>query len=171
MKNKQSEPIRDARPGDYPAIVALNRAEERWTSPMETADFEELAALADYFRVIESGGRITGFLLAMRESAAYDNVNFDWFRSRYDRFVYVDRIVIDSGHAGKGLGRRFYEHLFGHARSNDAQRVVCEYTFEPLNEVSQRFHASLGFIEVGRQVLHNRGKTVSMQCRELAVGD
>ena len=39
-------------------------------------------------------GEADALLLAFDQDAAYDNVNFGWFKARYPRFVYVDRIVV-----------------------------------------------------------------------------
>ena len=47
-------------------------------------------------------GSLDAFLLAFDQSAQYDSPNFLWFRSRYPRFVYVDRIVVVSSARGRG---------------------------------------------------------------------
>ena len=39
-------------------------------------------------------GHADALLLAFDQDADYDSPNFLWFRSRYSRFVYVDRIVV-----------------------------------------------------------------------------
>src|SRR5882672_5699801 len=41
--------------------------------------------------------------------------NFLWFRLRYPRFVYVDRIVVTAAARGRGHARRLYDELFRHA--------------------------------------------------------
>ena len=39
-------------------------------------------------------GELDAFLLAFDEASDYDSPNFLWFRERYPRFAYVDRIAV-----------------------------------------------------------------------------
>ena len=39
-------------------------------------------------------GEAEAFLLAFDEGATYDSPNFQWFRRRYERFVYIDRAPV-----------------------------------------------------------------------------
>jgi predicted GNAT superfamily acetyltransferase len=45
---------------------------------------------------------IAAFLLAFREGAGYDSVNYRWFAQRYERFLYVDRVVVAPAARGQG---------------------------------------------------------------------
>lgn len=160
-----STKILDINLDDYDRVVELNESEVQWTSPMDQEQLEGLLLGTCYAKVIKIAKETAGFLIAMDQSADYDNGNFDWFRRRYDRFCYIDRIVIDIGFAGQGLGPVFYKDIFDFARTEDLKRVVCEYNIEPLNEPSMKFHERLGFSEVGRRKLEQ--KTVSMQLMTL----
>ena len=153
--------LRDAIDADTPAILALNLESEAMLSPMDAGRYAALRAEAAYARVLEEDGEVVAFLLAFRERAAYDSPNYRWFDARYDRFLYVDRVVVAASHHGRKLGRRLYDDLFAFARTTDAPCVTCEFDIEPLNLASQRFHASFGFEEVGVQRLP--GKVVSLQ--------
>jgi predicted GNAT superfamily acetyltransferase len=154
--------IRDARPEDSEAILALNLESEALMSPMDGARLAELSALAAYLRVFEDERGVAAFLLAFREGAAYDSPNYRWFADRYPRFLYVDRIAVAGDRQGQGLGPKLYADLFAFARTQEVPRVVCEYYSVPLNEPSRRFHERAGFREVGSQLLPN-GKRVSYQ--------
>jgi len=57
--------------------------------------------------------------------------------------------------------------LFEHAKAAGHDRVVCEVNLDPPNPVSDAFHASLDFSEVGRAVIHNGEKTVRYLLRHL----
>jgi predicted GNAT superfamily acetyltransferase len=155
--------LRKAAPGDFARIVALNAAEVTATSAMDLARLRELDTLAACHRVAEVEGQVCAFLLAMDDGAAYDNDNFRWFAARYPRFLYVDRIVVDAGHAGLGIGSRLYHDLFDHARRAGIGTVVCEYNLEPPNPASAAFHARFGFSEVGTRRFADGSKRVSMQ--------
>lgn len=155
--------FRDAVDTDFDRIVELNAAVVRETSAMDLARLQQLHALAFHHRVAIADGEVAGFLLAMRDGAAYANDNFDWFSARYPRFVYVDRIVVDAAAAGKGVGRHLYDDLFDHARRLAIVVIACEYNLEPPNLASQIFHDRFGFSEVGRQHVAGGTKLVSLQ--------
>jgi uncharacterized protein len=163
--------VRDATEGDFDRIVELNAAVVRETSAMDLARLRQLHALAFHHRVAIVDGEVAGFLLAMRDGAAYINDNFDWFSARYPRFVYVDRIVVAAAAAGTGIGRRLYDDLFDRARRLGIGIVACEYNLEPPNPASRRFHDRFGFREVGRQHVADGTKLVSLQIAEVPDSD
>ncbi|MBN8280143.1 MAG: GNAT family N-acetyltransferase [Gammaproteobacteria bacterium] len=154
---------RDAGPGDFARILALNAAVVQFLSPLDTPRLAWLHSLAAYHRVLEVDGEVAGFLLAIREGTGYDSPNYRWFAARYPRFLYIDRVVVAPGRQGLGLGRRLYEDLLGVARQSAAGLVTCEYDLDPPNEASRRFHAGFGFAEVGTQRVGATGKRVSLQ--------
>ena len=161
--------IRDAAPGDFGIICGLNQAAVQHTSDMDPARLATLHELACYHRVCCVDDRIAGFLLAMRDGAAYENANFNWFSKKFIHFVYIDRIVVGSEFRGMNLGSLLYEDLFRYARSNGIGRVTCEYNIVPPNEPSRRFHDKFGFQEQGTQWLEEGAKRVSMQAVELTL--
>jgi predicted GNAT superfamily acetyltransferase len=98
--------------------------------------------------------------LAFDQDADYDSPNFLWFRSRYPRFLYVDRIVVASSARGRGCARTLYRDLFEHAVKARHERVVCEVNSRPPNPASDAFHAALGFVEVGAASVYDGSRTV-----------
>jgi uncharacterized protein len=141
-------------------ILALNTAHESETSPLNRAELCEMLGNA-FHSACEGAGR-DGFLIAFDQDGSYDSVNFLWFKARFERFVYVDRIIIAPHARGRGLARTCYEGLFDRARAARHSRVVCEINLEPPNPGSIAFHAALGFTEIGRGMLGG-GKVVSYQ--------
>lgn len=108
------------------------------------------------------------FLLAFDERADYDSPNFLWFRERYPRFVYVDRIVVDPAMRKRGLANLLYNDLFRAAADAGQALVVCEVNSDPPNPASDAFHEALGFTEVGHAAIHGGTKTVRYLARSLA---
>ncbi len=159
--------IRDASEDDFDRIVALNDAVVQETSAMDVARLRQLHALAWHHRVAVVDGEVAGFLLAMRDGATYVNDNFAWFATRYPRFVYVDRIVVDAAASGRGIGRRLYDDLFARSRAGGIGIVACEYNLEPPNPASKAFHDRFGFAEVGQQRVAGGSKLVSLQIATL----
>ena len=113
-------------------------------------------------------GEADALLLAFDQDARYDNPNFSWFRARFDRFVYIDRVVVAPKMRGRGLARALYNALFRRAAGSGHVRVVCEINWEPPNPASDAFHAGLGFEQVGLAVLPGAGKTVRYFSRAIA---
>lgn len=110
-------------------------------------------------------------LLALDQDAAYDNPNFRWFKERFDRFVYVDRVVVSEKSRGQGMGRALYGALFSRAVAKGHARVVCEINLDPPNPGSDAFHMAMGFAPIGQAYLHGRDKTVRYFARALKAFD
>jgi uncharacterized protein len=154
--------LRDYRPDDAAAVLALNAASVAVLSPLDALQLRALAAQAALLRVALRDEALAGFLLALREGSPYASPNYRWFLARYPRFLYIDRVVVDAQVRGGGVGAALYSDLFAFARAAGIDTVACEYDIEPANEASARFHARFGFSEVGRQRLPG-GKEVSLQ--------
>ncbi len=105
--------------------------------------------------------------MAFDQDADYDSPNYLWFRARYPRFVYVDRIVVAPAMRQRGLANRLYEDLFQAAIAAGHDRVVCEVHSDPPNPASDAFHAALGFTEVGHAEIQGGAKTVRYLARSL----
>lgn len=138
------------------AILALNNAHATELSWLDSDRLSALLGQAFYACRI---GDAEAFLLAFDERAGYDSPNFLWFRARYRRFVYVDRLVVSPAARGHGHARRMYADLIGRAASSDHGLIACEANREPPNPASDALHAALGFTEVGRASAHG-GKAV-----------
>lgn len=159
--------IRDALERDFPALLALNEESVAVLSPLDLDGLRRLHAQAARHRVVETDGEIAAFLLVLREGADYASPNYRWFAANYDRFLYVDRVVVSLAQQGRGLGRRLYDDLFDWARRKGVERIALEFDVEPPNEASRRFHAGYGFREVGSQRVANGKKRVSLQIAAL----
>ena len=70
---------------------------------------------------------------------------FQWFKQRYDSFVYVDRIVIKEGSRAKGVGTMLYDDLYSWAKVKGLSQITCEINSKPPNVPSVNFHAKMGF--------------------------
>lgn len=140
-----------------PAILALNNEHAEELSWLEAERLSELVSRAFYARRI---GDLEAFLLAFDQDADYDSPNFLWFKTRYPRFVYVDRIAVAAVARGRGHARRLYEDLFASASQERHAVIVCEVNSDPPNPASDAFHAALGFSEVGEASIHDGRKSV-----------
>ncbi len=154
---------RTASSDDFDAMLALNLESERFLSPLTRERLASLHRQADLHQVLEVKGEVVAFVLALREGASYDSVNYRWFAGGYERFLYVDRVVVAASQHGRGFGRALYERVFSRAQATGVPVVTCEYDVEPPNLASERFHQGFGFAEVGRQSVAGGKKQVSLQ--------
>ena len=156
--------IRPATPDDFDTILALNHESVAFLSPLDADRLAKLHGQAAWHRVVEGDdGQVIAFLLALREGAAYDSVNYGWFARHYQRFLYVDRVVVAKASKARGAASQLYRELFRFAAANQLPSVVCEVDIEPPNPDSLRFHQRLGFSEVGRQWVAGNTKQVAFQ--------
>ena len=149
---------------DLDALLALSNAHEKEIGNFTKAAFAELVALSFRTRMTETRD---AFLIALAERAPDVAPNHRWFASRFARFVYVDRVVVSESSRQRGLAKLLYCDLMEAARSAGHTRVCCEVNVDPPNPGSDAFHARLGFEEIGRAFLPDRGKIVRYLTRAL----
>jgi predicted GNAT superfamily acetyltransferase len=158
-------PLGQSNAAEAEALRALNNLHAEETSFLDAANW--LALVEQAFRAT-SVAPTAAFLIALDETADYGSPNFLWFKARYPRFVYVDRIIVSAAHRGRGLARALYEDLFAETAARGHEHVLCEVNRVPPNPVSDAFHAALGFHEVGEARLDGRDKTVRYLRKNLA---
>jgi predicted GNAT superfamily acetyltransferase len=159
------------------AVLALNNAhavELSWLAPSQLVSLLERAFYARTIGApgIEAPGigalgigapemgQVAAFLLAFDEAADYDSPNYLWFRDRYERFVYIDRVVVAPDARGQGVADKLYADLIARASALGYDRLVCEVNADPPNPASDSFHARHGFVPVGSATIHGGAKTV-----------
>ena len=153
-------------PGDLDVLLALSNAHEKEIGSFTTEAFAELITLS--FRTRMTGER-DAFLIALSERAPENAPNWLWFARRFARFVCIDRVVVAEGSRKRGLGKLLYKDVIQAALDAGHTRVCCEVNVDPPNPGSDAFHAKLGFEEIGRAFLPDRGKTVRYLLRDLTV--
>ncbi len=158
--------IRDVREHELDSVLALNNAAGPSILPMDAAKARFFWEHAEYFRVAEQDGLITGFLAAFSQDAPHDSPNFLWFRERYERFLYIDRIVIARPRRGGGRGRAFYADVQSFAELR-WPRLCCEVFLQTGNDPALLFHGGFGFREVGQQVMAGTDIRAAMLMKEL----
>ena len=157
-------PIRTPSPEDEAALLALNNAHATELSELDAREFNRLLSIALAARVI---GDAEAFLLTFDQDADYRSPNFLWFRERYARFAYIDRVVVSPAARRGGHARRLYEDFFAFASTAGHERVCCEVNSDPPNPISDAFHARQGFTVCGEARLLDRGKSVRYLIRGL----
>jgi uncharacterized protein len=147
-----------------PLLALNNRHPVEVGPPLSIATFERMIAMSFFAKGFVDP---PAFLLVFDQDAPYDNVNFKWFKARYPRFAYIDRILVDAAARGQGCARALYEDLFAAAAAADHTMVCAEINSDPPNPASDAFHANLRFEIAGEAYLPDRGKTVRYFTRKL----
>jgi predicted GNAT superfamily acetyltransferase len=138
-------------------LLAVSNASARETSLLSRQRFDHLIERARIALFIPPAA---AFLLAFEQSDDYDGGHFLWFKSRYDKFLYIDRVVVAEPYRRRQLGRMLYAGVLQRAAEWGSSRVVCEVNLYPPNPASDHFHAAQGFHEVGRATFDGGAKTV-----------
>ena len=166
---KKTLTIRSAEPKDYPDILRLNADSVSVLAPMDGEGIRRFADWAELFWVVEADGVFAAFLIALREgNQEYWSENYKWFSAHYPQFLYIDRVVVKAAYRGYGIGQRLYELVAAHARNTGVPVLTAEIDTEPVyNDASLRFHAAMGFREVGTQYVRGGTIKVSLQAWSL----
>ncbi len=152
--------IHDITPADLSAIPDLSDPEVPPVNALTDAMLERFVREATYFRVAIDNEALVGFLIGLTPGANYDSPNYRWFSQRYERLIYIDRIVV----AAPARGQAFYADLANFSRGV-TPLLACEVNLRPSNEESLRFHRRCGFEETGRQETEARSKEVSLMIK------
>jgi uncharacterized protein len=158
--------IRDVREHELDSVLAMNNAAGPGVLPMDSARIRFFWENADYFRVAEIDGLLAGFLIGLGQAAAHDSSNFLWFRERYEKFLYIDRIVIASARRSVGVGRVFYADIQSFAEAR-APHLAAEVFIESNNHPALLFHGSFGFREIGQHLMPDRHIRACMLIKDM----
>jgi predicted GNAT superfamily acetyltransferase len=143
--------LRPLTPADHGRVVDLNNAAYPAVPNLDVPALGELLSHTSLAVVAVSGGSVVGFLLAVDPGAEYDSENYRYFEGRGIPSLYIDRVVIDHGFRGGGIGRTLYQAVFDKARADGRAEVTCEVNLQPPNPESLAFHERMGFRRVGEQ--------------------
>ena len=157
--------IRSIEPTDLDGILLINEANVPEVGSVDADRMAFIVAESPIALVADIGGDVVGFCLVLAGGSTYDSVNYRWFTERYDAFMYLDRVAVDSSARKRGVGSALYAEVDRRmATIGAADHLALEVNAIPPNEVSLAFHARLGFTEVGQQDTPY-GIRVSMQMR------
>jgi len=157
--------LRPLTAADYAAVLALNATAEGLVEPLGADRLDWLRLIAAHAAVVDLDGRPAGFVLTFTPGSAYDSLEFEWFTQTYaDRFLYIERIVVAAEHRREGIATQVYRAIERAARPFD--RTVTRVRSDPPDEAGLAFHASRGYVEVGKQRLPS-GPTAALFAKDL----
>ena len=115
--------------------------------------YESFVSLLDMSSInllIEYKKQPVGFVICFRENLEYESLNYKFFNETKQKFLYIDRVVIQSDYRRMGFGTKVYKYIDGVA-AKESLPICCEVNSIPLNQISFNFHAKNGFIKVGER--------------------
>ena len=163
--------LRPVSESDLPGVLALNNAAVPAVNELDAENVAWFSEHAAAFDVAVDGDGLVGFLIGLTEGSSYGSPNYGWFRERYERFVYVDRVVVAPRSRSQGVARRLYDRLAAVGATSGAPVMLAEVNLRPRNDVSLTFHERYGFRPVGEQDTEGGAKRVVMLERDLTPAD
>lgn len=158
--------LRPMTSADDAAVLALNAAAEGLVEPLGPDRLDWLRLIAAHAVVVDLDGRPAGFVLTFTPGSAYDGLEFGWFAQTYgNRFLFIERIVVDAEHRRQGLATAVYRAIERAAKPFD--RVVTRVISDPPNVGGLAFHHRRGYFEVAKQRLAN-GTTTALLAKDLS---
>lgn len=170
MRGNDEFEIRDLNKADHADILRFNQTFESWLSPLDQVGLDTLLGYADYARCVVSKTKnnMRGVLIAYPgEVDNPDHKNLIWLRRHLDRFYYIDRIIIDAGAQGQGIGLKLYRDLQAHVEALGHTHLACEVNIKPNNPGSHNFHLRQGFRAIGDQDYPSLDKAVRYYVKAL----
>ena len=144
--------VRNIEIADLPRVLEINNANTPGVSELTFTELEtDLENSLHALAIDNEQGKVCAFCITFDPGAPDAGDNHRWFAERYESFVYLDRIAIDSNHQNRGLGAVLYQSVELHMLDSAQHSLLCcEVNLEPPNPGSLRFHQRIGFMELGR---------------------
>ena len=163
--------IRDAAPGDIPAIAAIYADEVRSRVNTYEIDAPDAAEMLRRMETLRGGG--FPYFVAEREGAVVGYAYAGPFRSRAAyRWVVENSVYVAEGAHGAGIGAALLEALVA-ACSERGFRQMVAVIGEPSNTASIKLHERFGFELVGvfRGLGRKHGRWLDTVQMQRALGD
>ena len=155
---------------DLPRVLEINNANTPGVSELTMSELEtDIKNCLHALAIDNEKGEVCAFCITFDQGAPDAGVNHQWFSERYESFVYLDRIAIDSNHQNHGLGAKLYQAVEQKMlQSAEHSMLCCEVNLEPPNPGSLRFHKRIGFTEVGQSIPEYANYRVSYLSKSLS---
>ena len=111
-------------------------------------DLSELIRMSTINFYVIKENSVIGFVICFRENSDYKSPNYNYFKSKEKKFLYIDRVVIQKGYRRRGIGSYLYDHLYDLVNRENIP-LCCEVNIIPKNEISLNFHYKKGFKDNG----------------------
>ena len=156
--------IREMRAHDLTRVHEINQENLPAVGDESLESLRQLWTYCSLALVVELEGVVSGFCMLLPPHTEYQSPNYKFFHTRYEDFIYLDRVAFTARAQRLGWGARLYQTISERTR---APWLTLEVNVVPPNEGSLRFHAREGFTEIAREETRP-GKVVSLMARALS---
>ena len=162
MQNIKLEDLKSYTNNDLREVYDLNQSlTPKLGSLLNSEHLKRLIEMSDCSKTLIIKGRITAFMICIRENTLYESKNYHYFNEKHDQFLYVDRIGVLKGLENKGLGTILYNYLIRNYGKN--LKLCAEINIEPMNKASILFHEKHGFKRVSEKLFNQNYKVAYME--------
>jgi predicted GNAT superfamily acetyltransferase len=149
---------------DVGPIWLINEQGLPGTGKVTLQEISYLLELSTFSLGVFSNDELLGFVICLSPGTDYGSLNYAWFNTRYDEFIYVDRIAVSTGYRDRGIGSLLYKEVVSYSNQYSIP-IVAEVNLNPPNPGSMRFHERFQFEEIG--ILEHEDKSVTMLLRKV----
>jgi predicted GNAT superfamily acetyltransferase len=149
---------------DVEPIWLINEQGLPGTGKVTLPEISYLLELSTFSLGVFSNDELLGFVICLSPGTDYGSLNYAWFNTRYDEFIYVDRIAVSTGYRDRGIGSLLYKEVVSYSNQYSIP-IVAEVNLNPPNPGSMRFHERFQFEEIG--ILEHEDKSVTMLLRKV----
>ena len=82
----------------FKKILIMNEKFVHWLAPLTNESLATLLDKATYKKQINNGA---GVLIGFSNNADYEHKNLYWLRNKFNKFFYIDRVIIDTHSQGQ----------------------------------------------------------------------
>lgn len=129
-------------------------------NPLDLPKAQWLLAHAALARIATVEGQVAEAIIVLSELAEYDSDYFCWFSESYSNFICIDRVIVSAWARRLGVAAELYHHVEQVAKEKGVA-IGADVYAEPPNRASLKFHAKMGFEEIGTQFSALEQKTVA----------
>ena len=107
--------VRNIEIADLARVLEINNANTPGVSELTMSELAtDIENCLHALAIDNEHGEVCAFCITFAPDAPDAGANHQWFADRFESFVYLDRIAIDSTHQNLGLGALLYQTVEQH---------------------------------------------------------
>lgn len=155
--------FRECELADVPTMWEINQQGLPGTGEVTEKEICHLMEISEICIGAFKEDSLVGFVICLLPKRNYGSLNYSWFNERYEKFIYVDRIAVNTQFRGRGIGSKLYQRVIRYSTENNIP-ITAEVSLDPPNPGSDKFHIRHSFNSVGE--FHQENKSVTMYIRD-----
>ena len=152
--------IRPLSDTDIPKMWEINEQGLPGTGKVDENGLKELLEYSEIAVGTFDDKELRGYVICLPPATKYGSLNYGWFNSNMEDFLYVDRIAVESNFRDQGIGSLLYNYIIDYT----SKSIAAEVSLDPPNLASMRFHQRFDFKKIGE--LHHESYSVNLMLRD-----